>query len=45
MAKEHTLTVATFNVSMESENYLAKGVAGSPQVLSTLLAEGDHPQR
>ncbi|KKL00061.1 endonuclease [Rheinheimera mesophila] len=44
MAKEHTLTVATFNVSMESENYLAKGVAGSPQVLSTLLAEGDHPQ-
>ena len=44
MAKEQTLTIATFNVSMESENYLAKGVAGGPQVLSTLLAQGNHPQ-
>ena len=44
MAKEQTLTIATFNVSMESENYLAKGIAGSPQVLSTLLREGNHPQ-
>jgi endonuclease/exonuclease/phosphatase family metal-dependent hydrolase len=44
MAKEQTLTVATFNVSMESENYLPRGASGSPQVLSTLLAEGQHPQ-
>lgn len=44
MAKEQTLTIATFNVSMESENYLDKGVPGSPHVLSTLLAEGKHQQ-
>jgi hypothetical protein len=44
MAKEQTLTIATFNVSMESENYQAKGMAGSPQVLSALLAAGNHPQ-
>jgi hypothetical protein len=44
MAKEQTLTVATFNVSMESENYLAKGVAGSPEVLSSLLSAGTNPQ-
>jgi endonuclease/exonuclease/phosphatase family metal-dependent hydrolase len=44
MAKEQTLTIATFNVSMESENYLAKGVAGSPEVLSSLLSAGTNPQ-
>lgn len=43
MAAE-TLTLATFNVSMESENYQAKGVTGSPAVLSSLLAAGNHPQ-
>jgi len=44
MAKEQPLTVATFNVSMESENYLPKGSAGSPKVLSDLLAQGSHAQ-
>lgn len=44
MAKEQTLTIATFNVSMESENYQPKGNAGGPQVLSSLLAAGNHPQ-
>ncbi|GGW54185.1 endonuclease/exonuclease/phosphatase family protein [Alishewanella tabrizica] len=42
MAKQ--ITVATFNVSMEAENYLARGERGNNQVLPTILAEGQHPQ-
>ncbi len=38
------LTIATFNVSMEAENYVAKGEAVGPQVLATLLAQGKNPQ-
>ena len=38
------LTIATFNVSMESENYVTKGAKLGPEVLSTLLAKGNHPQ-
>ena len=43
------LTVATFNVSMEAENYVsksdvAKGEALGPQVLASQLKKGDHPQ-
>ncbi|MFN6970848.1 MAG: endonuclease/exonuclease/phosphatase family protein [Rheinheimera sp.] len=38
------LTIATFNVSMEAENYVAKGAPLGPEVLATLLKKGDHPQ-
>lgn len=43
------ITVATFNVSMEAENYVsksavAKGEAIGPQVLASLLKKGEHPQ-
>lgn len=38
------LTVATFNVSMESENYVAKGSPLGPQVLARELAGGKNPQ-
>ncbi|WP_333608555.1 endonuclease/exonuclease/phosphatase family protein [Arsukibacterium sp.] len=38
------LTVATFNVSMEAENYLPIGETVSPQVLIDLLKTDSHPQ-
>jgi len=48
------LTIATFNVSMEAENYVAKDEAAKdeavksppigPAVLSSLLQKGEHPQ-
>lgn len=38
------ITIATFNVSMESENYVARGSKLGPEVLSNLLAKGNHPQ-
>ena len=38
------LTIATFNVSMEAENYVAKGAPLGPQVLASLLKNGEHPQ-
>ncbi|EHR41820.1 endonuclease/exonuclease/phosphatase family protein [Alishewanella jeotgali] len=38
------ITVATFNVSMEAENYLPRGERGSSQILVDILANGDHPQ-
>lgn len=38
------LTVATFNVSMESENYVSKGSPLGPQVLVKELASGSNPQ-
>jgi hypothetical protein len=38
------LTVATFNVSMEAENYVDKSAPIGPDVLATLLKKGDHPQ-
>ena len=41
-AKE--ITIATFNVSMEAENYVAQGSALSPQVLSGLLKQANHSQ-
>lgn len=43
MAKQQ-LKVATFNVSMEAENYLPRGTRGSSQVLIDVLANGEHPQ-
>ncbi len=39
-----SLTVATFNVSMEAENYLPRGERGSSQVLIDILADGEHSQ-
>lgn len=39
-----TLRVATFNVSMESDNYVAEGQPRSGDVLAQALATGDHPQ-
>ncbi|MCC5452539.1 endonuclease/exonuclease/phosphatase family protein [Rheinheimera sp. UJ51] len=41
---QQTLKVATFNVSMEADNYLKKGEKGSPQVLMDVLASKNHPQ-
>lgn len=38
------ITIATFNVSMESENYVPRGAPLGPQVLADLLAKGNHPQ-
>ncbi|HCU67105.1 MAG TPA: endonuclease/exonuclease/phosphatase family protein [Rheinheimera sp.] len=38
------LTIATFNVSMEAENYVEKGQPIGPQVLSERLKQGDNPQ-
>jgi len=43
MAKQQ-LKVATFNVSMEAENYLPRGTRGNSQVLIDVLANGEHPQ-
>ncbi len=44
MAKEQKLTIATFNVSMESENYQQEEKLKGAEVLSTLLAQGNHTQ-
>lgn len=38
------ITVATFNVSMESGNYLPRGENGDHRVLAGILANGNHPQ-
>ena len=38
------LTIATFNVRRESENYVPAGTKLGPHVLSDLLAKGKHPQ-
>ena len=38
------IKVATFNVSMESTNYLPQGETGNNQVLASILAKGDNPQ-
>jgi len=38
------LTIATFNVSMEAENYIKRGDPVDPQRLPALLKAGDHPQ-
>jgi len=39
-----TLKVATFNVSMESTNYKALGLAPSSDVLKQVLSNGEYPQ-
>ena len=45
MAENATeIKVATFNVSMESGNYLPRGETGDNTVLAKILADGDHPQ-
>ncbi|KKO48964.1 endonuclease [Arsukibacterium sp. MJ3] len=36
--------LATFNVSMESSNYLPPGATGDNTVLATILVNGDNPQ-
>ncbi len=38
------IKVATFNVSMESTNYLPRGETGDNTVLPGILGNGDHPQ-
>ncbi|MBV2129664.1 endonuclease/exonuclease/phosphatase family protein [Arsukibacterium indicum] len=38
------IKVATFNVSMESSNYLPRGETGNNKVLAGILAKGDNPQ-
>lgn len=38
------IKVATFNVSMESSNYLPRGDMGDNTVLAKILANGDNPQ-
>lgn len=38
------LTIATFNVSMEADNYLPRGEQGNADVLKSVLANGEHPQ-
>ncbi len=43
MAAPKDIPIATFNVSMEAENYQPKGPLG-PQVLAQQLAKGDNPQ-
>lgn len=44
MEAPERLRVATFNVSMEAENYLERGEAGDQQVLIDRLATGDEAQ-
>ncbi|MDP4529385.1 endonuclease/exonuclease/phosphatase family protein [Alkalimonas delamerensis] len=39
-----SIRVATFNVSMEAENYLPRGCAGDQQVLIARLTQGGEPQ-
>ncbi|MCL5051209.1 MAG: endonuclease/exonuclease/phosphatase family protein, partial [Firmicutes bacterium] len=43
-ASQVALRLATFNVSMEADNYLAEGERGDQQVLIERLATGDEPQ-
>lgn len=43
-AGSRTLRVATFNVSMEGGNYVAKGVTPSGHELPAALSNSDHPQ-
>lgn len=43
-AQATELTIATFNVSMESENYVTKGSPLGPQVLARELASGNNAQ-
>lgn len=38
------LKIATFNVSMEADNYLPKGTLGNNQVLADVLANGNNTQ-
>ena len=42
--RDHTLRVATFNVSMESTNYPKLGMEPGLNVLKTVLANGDNQQ-
>ncbi len=44
MTTDMHITVATFNVSMEADNYTTQGQTVDPDTLFTLLAQGDHPQ-
>ncbi len=45
MAEKITeIKVATFNVSMEASNYLARGETGDNTVLASILANGNNPQ-
>lgn len=45
MAENATeIKVATFNVSMESSNYLPRGETGDNTVLANILADGNNPQ-
>ncbi|WP_019676699.1 endonuclease/exonuclease/phosphatase family protein [Arsukibacterium perlucidum] len=45
MAENATkIKVATFNVSMESSNYLPRGETGDNTVLAKILADGNNPQ-
>lgn len=45
MAAQTTeIKVATFNVSMESSNYLPRGEMGNSKVLANILAKSDNPQ-
>mgnify|MGYP006161217663 FL=1 len=39
-----TVTFATFNVSMEAQNYLPNGEPGDGTVLATLLQTDSQPQ-
>lgn len=41
---ETTVRFAVFNVSMEANNYIAKGESASSSVLKTQLASGENPQ-
>lgn len=43
-AETMMVRVATFNVSMESGNYLPRGAAASGRELAERLAQDDHPQ-
>lgn len=43
-ASQVALRLATFNVSMEADNYLAEGERGDQQVLIERLATGEEPQ-
>lgn len=44
LLQAETLKVATFNVSMESTNYEALGLAPSSDVLKQVLSNGEHQQ-
>lgn len=44
MVQATELTIATFNVSMEAENYVSRGSPLGPAVLEQQLRSGTHPQ-